>query len=45
MESGMQYAARKVKELDQWAKGFLFGIFMGIVFAFGFIWAIQERLK
>lgn len=40
-----QYGKSAATRLDQWARGFVFGVFMGIVFALGFIWALQERLK
>ena len=45
MSEFYQYGKTAVAKLDEWVKGFLFGIFFGIVLILGFIWALQERLK
>lgn len=41
----MEYAAKKVRELDQWAHGFVVGVVFGGVVVMGIVWAVMEPLK
>lgn len=39
------YAREQVAKLDEWAKGFLFGLIVGMLFVIGVIWAMTGPLR
>lgn len=45
MEADKEYAARKVAELDEWARGAVFGAVFATLFWAGLAWAVMEPLK